>query len=96
MMLHYLVKVETLKMHVNTISAYEQFHTKVNPTAKNYISANAQFKVFYNSYKSEVFRTAVMTHLHQTVSLKKSRWLCLKVTIFKTSFLQSFFAADVL
>jgi len=25
----------------------EQFHTKVNPTAKNYISANAQFKVFY-------------------------------------------------
>jgi len=43
-----------------------------------------------NSYKSEVFRTAVMTHLHQTVSLKKSRWLCLIVTIFRTSFLQSY------
>jgi len=35
-------EVKTLHLQ----NPYEQFHTKVNPTAKKYISANAQFKVF--------------------------------------------------
>jgi len=30
----------------SAVLAVEQFNTKVNPTAKNYISANAQLKVF--------------------------------------------------